>query len=219
MNRFHDLGGQHGFGPVELEPDEPVFHERWEGRVFGMSLASSSSEGINLDATRYRAERLDPVSYFQNGYYGRWLAALELKLEEEGLLAPGELDRRLKGEPEAAVTESEPPPAPEGDPLRGLHVIREVDDAPAFAEGQSVITRNHQPAGHTRLPAYARCRRGVIIRVHPAMVFPDTNAHEKGENPQYVYTVEFAGEELWGDVAEAGTSVTLDLWESYLTAA
>jgi nitrile hydratase len=219
MNRFHDLGGQHGYGSIELEPDEPVFHERWEGRVFGMSLATSSSEGINLDATRHRAEQLDPVSYFQNGYYGRWLASLELKLEDEGLLADGELDQRLDGKLEAAATESEPPAPPEGNPLRGLHVIRDVDEPPAYAEGQAIRTRNHQPAGHTRLPAYARCRRGVISRVHAAMVFPDTNAHGKGENPQYVYTVEFAGEELWGDSAEPGTFVRLDLWESYLTAA
>ena len=219
MNRFHDLGGQHGYGSIEWEPDEPVFHERWEGRVFGMSLATSSSEGINLDATRHRAEQLDPVSYFQNGYFGRWLASLELKLEEEGLLADGELDQRLQGKIKPSANESKPPPAPEGNPLRGLHVIREVDEPPAFAQGQAIRTRNHQPAGHTRLPAYARCRSGVITRVHPAMVFPDTNAHGKGENPQYVYTVEFAGEELWGDSAEPGTFVRLDLWESYLAAA
>ncbi len=219
MNRFHDLGGQHGYGSIEWEPDEPVFHERWEGREFGMSLATSSSEGINLDATRHRAEQLDPVSYFQNGYYGRWLASLELKLEEEGLLAHGELDQRLAGKREPVASETELPAPPEGNPLRGLQVIREIDDAPAYAEGQAIRTRNHQPAGHTRLPAYARCRSGVIARVHPAMVFPDTNAHGNGENPQYVYTVEFAGEELWGDSAEPGTSVRLDLWESYLAAA
>ncbi len=219
MNRFHDLGGQHGFGSIEWEPDEPVFHERWEGRVFGISLAVGSRDGLNLDATRYRGEVLDPVSYFQNGYYGRWLAALERKLEEEGLLADDELDQRLEGKLEPAAGKSELPAVPEGNPLRGLHVIREVDERPAYAEGQAIRTRNHQPAGHTRLPAFARCRRGVITRVHPAMVFPDTNAHGKGENPQYVYSVEFAGEELWGDSAEPGTFVQLDLFESYLAAA
>ena len=219
MNRFHDLGGQHGYGSIEVEPAGPVFHERWEGRVFGISLSVSGREGINLDATRYRGECLDPVSYFQNGYYGRWLAALELKLEEEGLLAPGELDQRLEDKLEPASSGSAPPPPQQGSPLRGLHVIREVNESPAYTQGQAILTRNHQPAGHTRLPAYARWRRGVIMRVHPAMVFPDTNAHGKGENPQYVYTVEFSGEELWGDSAEPGTFVELDLFESYLTAA
>jgi hypothetical protein len=26
MNGAHDLGGMHGFGPVEIEKGEPVFH-------------------------------------------------------------------------------------------------------------------------------------------------------------------------------------------------
>ncbi len=29
-NTIHDMGGMHGFGPVEAEPNEPVFHEDWE---------------------------------------------------------------------------------------------------------------------------------------------------------------------------------------------
>ena len=32
----HDLGGMHGFGPVPIEADEPLFHEAWEGRVWRM---------------------------------------------------------------------------------------------------------------------------------------------------------------------------------------
>jgi nitrile hydratase len=97
-----------------------------------------------------------------------------------------------------------------------LSFIRAIAEPPAFRIGQAIVTRNHQPPGHTRLPAYARCRRGVVRRVHPAMVFPDTNAHGLGEHPQYVYTVEFDGAELWGDDAEAGICLMLDLFESYL---
>ena len=47
-------------------------------------------------------------------------------------------------------------------------------------------------------------------------MLPDTNAHGRGECPQHLYTVVFAGRELWGDDAEPGTSVRLDLFESYL---
>ena len=84
------------------------------------------------------------------------------------------------------------------------------------ALGDHVVTRNHQPAGHTRLPGYARRRRGVIARAHPAMVFPDDHAHGRGENPQYLYTVRFAATELWGADAERNTVVHIDLFESYL---
>jgi nitrile hydratase beta subunit len=215
MNGVHDLGGLHGFGPIEYEPDEPVFHESWEGRVFGMSLSLAGDDGPNLDAARHRSERLDPVAYFQNGYYGRWLAAVEMMLHEEGLLGVNELETRLAGA--AAQSDSKPLPPPRTDPpLRGLDFIREIDALPKYHNGQPVRTRNHQPAGHCRLPAYARCRPGTVVRVHEAMVFADTNAHHQGENPEYVYTIEFDGEELWGEVAETRTVVNLDLFESYL---
>ena len=39
MDGVHDMGGMDGFGKVEPEPNEPVFHHRWEGRVLAMSRA------------------------------------------------------------------------------------------------------------------------------------------------------------------------------------
>jgi len=48
-------------------------------------------------------------------------------------------------------------------------------------------------------------------------VFPDTNAHGLGEQPTHLYTVTFTGAELWGDGAEPGTAVSLDLFEPYLS--
>jgi nitrile hydratase subunit beta len=43
MNGVHDMGGMHGLGPVEREEREPVFHEQWERRVLGMSVAAAFS--------------------------------------------------------------------------------------------------------------------------------------------------------------------------------
>ena len=34
----HDLGGTGGHGPVLAEQDEPVFHARWEGRMFALNI-------------------------------------------------------------------------------------------------------------------------------------------------------------------------------------
>ncbi len=45
--------------------------------------------------------------------------------------------------------------------------------------------------GHTRLPEYAMGKKGRIILYHRAHVYPDSNAHFKGEAPEYLYTVEF----------------------------
>ena len=33
------MGGMHGFGPIEPEENEPIFHAPWEGRIFGMMLS------------------------------------------------------------------------------------------------------------------------------------------------------------------------------------
>jgi nitrile hydratase beta subunit len=213
MNGIHDMGGLHGFGRVEVEPDEPVFHERWEARVFGM--VQSLGRG-NIDAGRHSIERLDPVAYLENGYYGRWFAALERALLASGVLTPAEIERRLGAGPP-------PPRKPGGPPApwqpQAVSYLRVVDSEPAFAPGDAVRTRNHQPSGHTRLPAYARCRQGIVLRVHPAMVFPDDHAHDRGENPQFLYTVRFESRELWGDGAEVNSVVHLDLFESYLQSA
>jgi nitrile hydratase len=210
VNGIHDMGGLHGFGRVEVARDEPVFHARWEARVFGIV---QSLPGGNIDAGRHGLERLDPVTYLANGYYGRWLAALERALAALGVLSPGEIEARVRepaprAERGAAPASWNPAPRPS--------YVRAVERAPRFREGAAVRTRNHQPEGHTRLPAYARCRRGVIVRAHPAMVYPDDHAHGRGENPQYLYTVRFAGRELWGPEVEATTFVHLDLFEPYL---
>jgi nitrile hydratase beta subunit len=212
MNGIHDMGGMHGFGRVEIEKDEPVFHRRWEARVFGLVQLMP---GDNIDAGRHSIERLDPVSYLQHGYYGRWLAALERALTALGVLAAGEIEARPDAG-KSVVAKSTSPGAPAWTPPKARDYVREVGRAPAFRDGQGVRTRNHQPAGHTRLPGYARCRRGVVVRVHPAMVYPDDNASGRGENPQHLYTVRFDAAELWGEHAEPGTVFHLDLFEPYL---
>ena len=90
---------------------------------------------------------------------------------------------------------------------------------PTFALGARVRTHATKGAGHTRLPAYARGRVGTVVAQHGGWVLPDTNAHGLGECPEHLYTVEFAGEVLWGADADPHSAVCLDLFESYLMAA
>jgi nitrile hydratase beta subunit len=218
MNGIHDMGGLHGFGRVEAEASEPVFRTRWEARVFAM-MAILRRHMPNIDAGRHALERLGPVAYLRNGYYGRWLAAMEQSLAALAVVTADELRtrmratrrRRTKGTRSARARR-----VPAGRAPAGTSYARTVDRAARFGNGQEVRTRNHQPHGHTRLPAYARCKRGRVEHVHPAMVYPDDHAHGRGENPQYLYTVRFEGRELWGDSAEPATTVSLDLFEPYL---
>ena len=55
--------------------------------------------------------------------------------------------------------------------------------------------------------------------MHGAHVFADTHAQGLGEQAQWLYTVVFDGQELWGAEASAGLRVSVDAWEPYLEAA
>jgi nitrile hydratase len=210
VDGIHDMGGMHGFGRVPMVPDEEPSLAHWEQRVTGMVYQWVGRGWANIDAFRHAIERLPPATYLTVGYYGRWLAALELLATEAGVLAPGAVDARLAGEPATAAEQASPP----GKPAMGF--VRPLDRAPRFAVGTTVRARNLHPAGHTRLPRYVRGRCGVVERIHPACVFPDANAHGRGEEPQHLYAVRFAAAELWGPEAEPGTSVSVDLFEPYL---
>jgi nitrile hydratase beta subunit len=212
VNGIHDMGGMHGFGRVVVEPNEPVFHHRWEARVFGMV---QSLAGGNIDAGRHSLERLGPVAYLENGYYGRWLAAFERTLTNVGVLGASEVADRMEAL-RAAPAAVRPAVASAHWTPQATRYVREVADSPRFAVGDAVRTRNHQPSGHTRLPAYVRTRRGTVRAIHAAMVFPDDHAHGRGENPQHLYTVRFDAAELFGDGAEPGAVVHVDLFEPYL---
>ena len=58
MNGVHDMGGMHGFGKVEPEPDEPPFHAEWEGRVLALQRAIRFTRAWNIDMSRDAQERL-----------------------------------------------------------------------------------------------------------------------------------------------------------------
>jgi nitrile hydratase subunit beta len=218
MNGVHDMGGMHGFGPIVREENEPLFHAPWEGRVRALANLAMDQDFFNLDAFRYGIERMEPADYLRSPYFERWLATLEYNLMQEGFLTNDELAARtehLRQHPErtpssyagAAELQSAPvsPPEPGQPP-----------PAPRFAVGDAVVTRNFQPPGHTRLPRYARGKRGVIERLLGVEILPDTNAHGLGEHPQPTYAVRFDARELWGESAEPRQTVSLDLWESYL---
>lgn len=211
MNGIHDMGGMHGFGRVEVEPDEPVFHARWESRVVGMTYQLVGFGWASVDAFRHAIERVEPVTYLTAGYYGRWLDAVERLLVERGVLGSGDVEARSAHRP--VPSPATPPAAPARGP-GGFQ--RAVDRAPRFGPGDPVRARVASPSGHTRLPRYVAGRRGVVHAVRPAFVFPDTNAHGRGEDPQHLYNVRFAGTELWGPTAEPGTTLHIDLFEPYL---
>jgi nitrile hydratase beta subunit len=215
MNGVHDMGGMHGFGPIVRETNEPLFHADWEARLWAIDRIVLQQGYFTIDAHRYGIERMEPVDYLRASYYERWLASFEYNLIHEGILADDELRARiefLRRHPDSPTRQDAipAPPAPREQPKSP------PPPAPRFAVGDSVVARNIHPVGHTRLPRYARGKHGTIHRLHGSHIFPDTNAHGLGENPQPLYIVRFEARELWGDSAEPREAVYLDLWDSYL---
>ncbi|GAA1706599.1 nitrile hydratase subunit beta [Kribbella yunnanensis] len=228
MNGVHDMGGSHQVGAIAPEPDEPVFHERWEGVTFGVQVAGATAGYWTSDEYRFAIEQMPPAEYLSTSYFEHWLSAMEKIFIAKGLFTQEEYRRALdaaRADRSPAAGEAEPVP-PElleavGNVIaQGGLCSRDVPQAPRFHVGDAVQARRDAPSGHTRLARYVRGATGEIVMSHGAFVFPDTLAEGRGvERPQYVYAVRFVGTELWGRDAEPGTTFTIDLWESYLQSA
>jgi nitrile hydratase beta subunit len=216
MNGVHDMGGMHGLGPIEEERNEPVFHHQWEARVFALRRAMGAWRRWNIDVSRHEVELVPAADYLSMSYYERQLAAFVVLLEKRGFITSAELDSGIPApETSVAVPALSPDKAAQLI-VNGVPTSRDVPVAPRFKTGQRVRAANINPPGHTRAPRYVRGRLGIIHRDHGVFVFPDTNAHFLGENPQHVYSVRFAARELWGADATSQDGVYVDLWDSYL---
>jgi len=208
MDGVHDLGGMSGFGPVEVERGEPVFHERWEARIFALNaLGIAVLRAYNTDEYRHAIERMEPSHYLTASYYERVLTGVATLLVEKGVVALGDLEARAGGPFPVARPASPARPAtmPSGPGSR-------------FAVGDAVVVRDVRPTGHTRVPRYVRGRRGVVVHVAPPFSFPDASAHGLPPRDEHTYHVRFEAAALWSDAAEPNASVVVDLWESYLEA-
>jgi nitrile hydratase len=217
VNGAQDLGGMMGFGPVVPEQNEPVFHADWEKHALGITLCCGALGEWNIDTSRHARETLHPADYLSSSYYEIWTKGLLKLLAARGLVSREEVaaGRSLS----AAKTTARPALKAADVPARlagGGPCDRPLDRAPRFGVGDRVRTRNINPTGHTRLPRYARDKLGVIESRQGSFVFPDTNAHGKGEDPQWIYSVVFKGAELWGAESDPALTVAIDCWEPYL---
>jgi nitrile hydratase subunit beta len=216
MNGGHDLGGTHGHGPVQPEPNEPVFHGEWEKRAFALTLAMGMPGGWNIDMSRFARENRKPNEYLDMTYYQIWLAGLETLMKERGFVAEDEIEAGRSLHPPKPVTRVLKPEDVEKTLHRGGPTERDTNTKPAFAAGDRVRAKNINPPTHTRLPRYVRGHVGTIERVLGCHVFPDSNSLGKGEDPKWLYTVRFDGRELWGEDADPTIQVSVDAWEPYL---
>ncbi len=226
-----DLGGQTGHGAVLPEPESELWHAAWEPRALALTLAAGATGAWNIDQSRAARETLP--DYARLGYYQIWLAALQKLLAERGLVGDDEIQagHALRAANPAQLAQHIKRVLGAADVsaalAKGSATQRPPTTAARFALGDRVKTITAVPLHHTRLPAYARGKLGVVRRVHGTHVFADANAQGLGEQPQWLYGVEFDGATLWGDSdsgggnggGQAGVRVSIDAWEPYLESA
>lgn len=219
MDGIHDLGGKEGYGPIEVDDDGRPFHYDWEGREWGIAQCARTP-GITIDWWRHCRELIMPEDYLGRPYFDSWAQTDFSTYIEAGWISLEEVDagRSLQKNDDYA----------DSAPMMTLQqVLREDHDharrfdadielSPAFSVGQQVLTSRNGNSGHTRLPQYARGRRGTVHAYNGAHVFPDFSALGK-EIHQHCYSVMFLAAELWPEAKSKKDKVYLDLWENYLS--
>ena len=214
MDGIHDMGGMDGFGAIERETEEPVFHAEWERRTVGMVMNMFAQRFFQLDEYRQKIERMEPIAYL-GPYYARWFHAASTLLVEKGLLTRDELESGDAAGKAANVD------LIAGDAIPGLLRARisgkQDDPIPTnFQPGDTVRARNIHPQHHTRTPRYIRGKTGTVERDHGVFTFPDSHAQIAAQPPQHVYSVRFPAREVWGPEAPACDALYIDMWDDYL---
>jgi nitrile hydratase subunit beta len=204
---IHDLGGMHGFGPVEHSPAEPAFAYRWEAVARALLLVVAGAVQASGGEFRHSIERMEPGHYLTSSYYEHWLTAAATLAVEHGLVTSAELDERAGGR------------FPLSGPVLAPRVVDAGPDigAARFGIGDQVRVRELHALGHTRCPDYVRGKGGVVARLDGIYSVPDIEAHGAARRREPTYSVRFDAADLWRD-GQRGVSVHVGLWDSYLEA-
>ncbi len=215
MDGVHDLGGKQGFGPIDVDEVEVPFHADWEGRMWAIAQCARSPDWT-IDWWRHVRELIDPVDYLSRPYFDSWAQTHIAAFIDSGGFT---LDEILASQ--SATIAVDPQPSQEDEDIfaaieaQAHRFDREIEAQPAYRVGDRVFTRKLLPGHHTRLPAYARGKPGVIHAQHGAHVFADSSARGN-EIAQHLYSVVFEASDLWIEAANKKDRVFIDLWESYL---
>lgn len=209
MDTVHDLGGREGFGPLRWRADDDgtLFHEPWQARTWAicmmmMARLREDEIGWTLEWHRHVLERIAPADYLSMNYFEKWVQAMMAVAVDAGL---AETDEFIAGHSRAL------PPPQDRAPL----AASVEPGPPRFAVGDAVVAKRSVSSMHTRLPLYARGRKGVIAIYAGPTIFADAGA--LGDiRQETLYTVRFEAAELWPEAGGQRVAVHLDLWESYL---
>lgn len=214
MKGAHDLGGKHGFGPVDRSQTEDFVY-RWEEQVFGLTLTCGMLGHWNLDQSRYARENTDPVHYLTSTYYEHWLHGLETLLIENALISKDELKGHSPPSTQTADV-AVPPDATKRIVETGAPTLLPEKKPARFSVNDTVVVKKESAKGHTRSPSYVHGVAGTVVKLHGAHIYADEHAKSGTKIPEHLYSIRFEAQQLWGESAEPNSSVYVDLFEPYL---
>ncbi len=216
MDGVHDLGGKQGFGPVDVDEKEAPFHADWEGRMWAIAQCGLGRDGWTIDWWRHCRELIDPVDYLSRPYFDSWMQAYTAAYIDSNTMTLDEIVNAHSStptvQPPAAVNASQ---VLKDVQSQATSFERPLDTPQAFNVGECISTKQLTTTHHTRLPAYARGKPGIIHAYHGTHIFADTGA-QGSEHPEHIYSVVFEARDLWPEARHKKDRVFLDLWESYL---
>jgi nitrile hydratase len=229
MDGIHDTGGKSGYGPVQYQKAEPVFHYEWEGRALSI-LTWMHLKGISWwDKSRFFREQMGNQRYvdmLRDSYYTHWLDAAERMLVADNIITEQERRHRVEEILDGSYEERKPSRNFDSSEINAaieeMHTPRSLvleGPKPSYKEGDRVQVKNMHPSGHTRCPEYVRNHVGEIAMSHGPEIYPDSSYAGLGDDPKPVYTVGFSATDLWGEKGNPQDTVYVDLWEPYLTPA
>jgi nitrile hydratase beta subunit len=206
MDGVHDMGGMHGFGPLSADRDNRPFHAEWEASGYVFALLGSQKKLFSFDGGRHAIERIPAREYMAMSYFERVLTGVASMYVEQGVVSREELERLAGGR------------FPLSSPIGpGQAAVREHN---GFDVGAAVKVRIWPTSGHTRAPRYVHGKAGVVVGIAPKAHFPGEAAHGNPADAfvEPTYHVRFESRDLWPEVSD-GSSVVVDLFQSYLAAA
>lgn len=202
MDGVHDMGGVNGFGPVRVEPNEPVFHEPWEPIGYSLIfLGAGELKAFTIDELRHAIERMQPRHYLASTYYERIITGVAALFVEKGYITRETLEKIAGGRFPLAS------PVTPGERARPETI--------GLSPGDRVVVRQGHFRGHARMPKYVRGKQGTVLHRAHEFPFAGSAGHGMEAKMEPTYHVRFDAKDLWSDASE-NSSVVVDLWESYL---
>src|ERR1700689_4250471 len=104
MDGIADMGGMHGFGPIDRSDDDGTFHAEWERSILGITFSALGAGLFNVDEIRRATESADPLTYLKSTYYERWLYSTEDLLKEKRVVTADDLAAGISATPAVNTT-------------------------------------------------------------------------------------------------------------------